>query len=187
MPNGSAIICPMAVTQLALLRGINVGGKNILPMRDLAGIFEDAGCANVRTFIQSGNVIFTASASVSTGLPGLVASRIEKRFGYRTPVVLRTAAQLRDVISNNPFPRAEETLHVMFLADRPNAANIATLDPDRSPPDTFIVRAREIYLQLPNGAGKSKLTNLWFDSKLSTVSTMRNWRTATKLLAMMEE
>jgi len=175
------------VSQLALLRGINVGGKNKLPMRDLAGMFEEAGCENVRTFIQSGNVIFTASSSVSKRLAGVIASGIEGRFGYRAPVILRTAQQLREVISDNPFPHAEDTLHVMFLAEFPSPAKIAALDPDRSSPDAFIVRGQEIYLHLPNGMADSKLTSAWFDSKLSTVSTGRNWRTVTKLLAMLEE
>jgi uncharacterized protein (DUF1697 family) len=175
----------MPDSQLALLRGINVRGKNKLPMRDLAGIFETAGCKNVRTFIQSGNVIFTASASVWKRLAGAVASGIEEQFGYRVPVILRTAQQLGDVVSNNPFPREEDTLHVMFLADRPSPAKIAALDPNRSSPDAFIVRGQEIYLQLPNRVAASKLTNAWFDSKLGTVSTLRNWRTVTKLLAMM--
>lgn len=176
----------MPSAQLALLRGINVGGKNILPMRDLAVMFEEAGCENVRTFIQSGNVIFNSASSVSRRLAGVVASRIEERFGYKAPVVLRTAQQLREVVSNNPFPHAEDILHVMFLADLPDAAKSAALDPNRSSPDRFIVRGRDIYLHLPNGAAKTKLSNAWFDSKLSTVSTLRNWRTVTKLLAMMD-
>jgi uncharacterized protein (DUF1697 family) len=172
-------------SRLALLRGINVGGKNMLPMRDLAAMFEDAGCGNVRTFIQSGNVIFGASASVSKGLAGVIASKIEERFGYNVPVILRTAQQLREVVAHNPFPGAEDILHVMFLADRPSPDKIATLDPNRSAPDAFIVHGKEIYLQLPNMVAASKLTNAWFDSKLDTVSTLRNWRTVTKLLAMM--
>jgi uncharacterized protein (DUF1697 family) len=177
----------MAGSQLALLRGINVGGKNKLPMRDLAGMFEEAGCEKVRTFIQSGNVVFSATASVSKDLAGIVTSRIEERFGYKAPLILRTAQQLRSVIAGNPFSQAEDILHVMFLADRPDQTKIAALDPDRSAPDRFIVNGQEIYLHLPNGVGKSKLTNAWFDSKLGTVSTARNWRTVTKLLEMMDE
>jgi uncharacterized protein (DUF1697 family) len=180
----SGIISRMADTQLALLRGINVGGKNKLPMRDLAAMFEEAGCENVRTFIQSGNVIFTATSNVSKRLAGVVTLKIADRFGHQVPVILRTAQQLRDVISNNPFPQAED-LHVMFLADRPSPAKIASLDPDRSPPDVFLVRGQEIYLHLLNGAARTKLTNAWFDSKLGTVSTGRNWRTVNKLLDLM--
>jgi uncharacterized protein (DUF1697 family) len=177
----------MPNSQVALLRGINVGGKNKLPMRELAGLFEDAGCANVRTFIQSGNVIFTATPKVSASLAAAITAGITERYGYRVPVILRTAQELREVVSDNPFPGAEEILHVMFLADRPSPAKIAALDPNRSAPDTFIVRGQEIYLHLLNGVADSKLTNAWFDSKLGTVSTSRNWRTVTKLLAMMED
>jgi uncharacterized protein (DUF1697 family) len=172
-------------SHLALLRGINVGGKNKLPMKDLAGMFEDAGCTNVHTFIQSGNVTFTATSSVSKGLGDVVASKIAEQFGYKVRVILRTAQQLRQVVSNNPFPQGEENLHVMFLADRPTPTKIAALDPNRSAPDAFIVRGGEIYLHLPNGVADSKLTNAWFDSKLGTVSTGRNWRTVTKLLEIM--
>jgi uncharacterized protein (DUF1697 family) len=172
----------MPDSRLALLRGINVGGKNKLPMRELAAMFEGAGCGNVRTFIQSGNVIFTAGAKVSASLGAVIASKIEEQFGHRVPVILRTAQQLREVVSNNPFPDSPDNLHVMFLADRPSAAKISALDPNRSAPDEFIVRGGEIYLHLPNGAADTKLTNAWFDSKLGTVSTGRNWRTVTKLL-----
>src|SRR5271155_5171180 len=110
----------MSVTYLALLRGINVGGKNKLSMKDLIAIFIGAGCEDVRTYIQSGNVIFRASPGVSARLPGQITTQIAQSFGYRTPVILRTAEQLRDVISSNPFLKAgaaEEMLHVMFLAD----------------------------------------------------------------------
>jgi uncharacterized protein (DUF1697 family) len=169
---------------VALLRGVNVGGKNMLPMKDLTCLFEDAGCAGVRTYIQSGNVIFSGSQAKAEKLPGRIAKAIEDRFGYRTPVVLRRAEELGETIRNNPFLHAgaaENFLHVMFLASEPDPGAIAALDPDRSPPDAFVVRGREIYLQCPNGAGSTKLTNAWFDSRLSTISTGRNWRTVLKL------
>jgi uncharacterized protein (DUF1697 family) len=178
----------MSNTYLALLRGINVGGKNKLPMKDLIDIFVEAECTNVRTFIQSGNVIFTTSPGVAARLPERITAQIAKRFGLRTPMLLRTTQQLKDVISNNPFLQegaAEETLHVLFLADLPTPVRVKSLDPDRSPPDTFIVRGREVYLRLPNGVAPSKLTNNYFDSKLATTSTGRNWRTMTKLLELM--
>jgi uncharacterized protein (DUF1697 family) len=178
----------MPLTYLALLRGINVGGKNRLPMKDLIEMFVEAGCDNVRTYIQSGNVVFDSDPALSAPLPGLIAAGIADRFGYRTPVILRTAEQLGQVVSGNPFLKAgapEETLHVMFLADLPGPDRVAALDPDRSPPDAFDVRGGEVYLKLPNGVADSKLTNAYFDSKLGTTSTGRNWRTVTKLLDLM--
>jgi uncharacterized protein (DUF1697 family) len=173
---------------LALLRGVNVGGKNKLPMKALAEMFVAAGCHNVRTYIQSGNVLFAADPSIATKLPARIASRIEADFGYRTPVVLRTADQLATIVANNPFRVSEATLdslHVLFLADPPGPSRVASLDPNRSPPDAFIFRGQEVFLHCPNGVARTKLTNAYFDSKLATISTGRNWRTVTKLLVLM--
>jgi uncharacterized protein (DUF1697 family) len=176
------------MTHLALLRGINVGGKNVLPMKDLAQMFSDAGCASVRTYIQSGNVIFETPGAAPK-IVDLVKAKIEKRFGYRVPMVLRTSPQLLKTIRANPFLKAgadEKMLHVYFLADSPNARAIAALDLARSVPDAFHVLGREIYLHMPNGMARTKLTNAYFDSKLSTTSTARNWATVLKLSEMME-
>ena len=179
----------MPEKQVALLRGINVGGKNKLPMRDLIALFVEAGCTDVQNFIQSGNVIFRAAPRLSAQLPGLITAQIAKQFGYRTPVLLRTAEQFRATIAKNPFLVAgadENALYVMFLADEPSSAGVASLDPERSPPDVYQVQGREIYLNLLNGAAKTKLTNDYFDRKLATTSTARNWRTVNKLLELME-
>lgn len=178
----------MAKTYVALLRGVNLAGKNRLPMKDLAEMFKEAGCSNVETYIQSGNVVFTASSKLAAGIPALIAAEIAKRFGYRTPVVLRSVEQLREVVQGNPFLKAgaaEDTLHVSFLADFPNHRGVKELDPNRCPPDAFCVLRREVYLQLPNGAGRTKLNANYFDSKLGTIGTQRNWRTVVKLLELM--
>jgi uncharacterized protein (DUF1697 family) len=174
-------------THVALLRGINVGGKNRLPMADLNKICAAAGCEDVRTYIQSGNVLFNADAGCAKRMPKLVESAINKRFGFSSPVIVRTAADMTRITKANPFPHADENaLYVGFLADKPTARRIAELDPDRSPGDEFRVIGREIYLNLAaNGASRTKLTTAYFDSKLQTVSTFRNWRTTVALLAMM--
>lgn len=172
---------------VGLLRGINVGGKNKLPMKDLAAIFTDVGCEAVRTYIQSGNVLYQAEPSLALRLPELVAEAIAQRFELRVPLLTRTRDEIRDIVRRNPFPRAgadPATLHVVFLAEPPVAGRLQTLDPGRSPPDAFAVRGREIYLRLPNGAGRTRLTNDYFGSKLGTVSTLRNWRTVLKLLEL---
>jgi uncharacterized protein (DUF1697 family) len=173
---------------VALLRGINVGGKNMLPMKELAGIFAMTGCTDVVTYIQSGNVVFCAEDKVAGGLAGAITKQVEKRFGLRVPVVLRSIVEMHAVIRGNPFLKAgaaEEMLHVLFLADRPGADLVAGLDAARSAPDEFAVVGRDIYMKLVTGAAKTKLTNAYFDSKLKTVSTMRNWRTVLKLAEMM--
>ncbi len=174
---------------VALLRGINVGGKNLLPMKELTAIFAKAECTEVRTYIQSGNVLFNAPAALVKKLPDVISERIRERFGYSVPVILRTIQEMGKVISENPFLEigdSEKMLHVYFLGDKPAASAIQSLDPDRSPPDTFQVRNREIYLRCPNGMGRSKLTNAYFDAKLSTISTARNWATVVKLFEMMQ-
>jgi uncharacterized protein (DUF1697 family) len=178
----------MPATYLALLRGINVGGKNKLSMKDLVGIFAESGCENPRSYIQSGNVVFDASPGVASGVAGRIAARIADRFGYRTPVVLRTVDEMAAVLANNPYLNAgiaEEELHVYFLEGRPDPHRALQLDPDRSPPDRFEVHGSEIYLRLLNGMARTKLTNAYFDSKLVTTSTARNWRTITKLHELM--
>jgi uncharacterized protein (DUF1697 family) len=177
------------IANVALLRGINVGGKNKLPMSALSEMFVEAGCKDVRTYIQSGNVIFRSPAKASAGIARKVTAAITERFGYSTPVILRTVDQLREVTLHNPYLQAganPEALFVMFLAGQPASAGVAALDPNRSSPDLFHVRGQEIYLHILNGVANSKLTNAYFDSKLATVSTSRNWRTVNKLLELME-
>ena len=174
-------------THVALLRGINVGGKNKLPMKDLVAIFVAAGCADAQTYIQSGNVVCKAPTKVTKDLPTAIAAAIFKRWGYRIPIVMRTADELDDVCRNNPFVNAgrePDTLHVAFLTDVPEPARVSALDPKRSPPDELFVRGRDIYLLLPNGVALSKLTNAYFDAALRTTSTLRNWRTVLQLLEM---
>jgi uncharacterized protein (DUF1697 family) len=176
------------VKYVALLRGINVGGKNLLPMKDLAQMFSDAGCTGVRTYIQSGNVIFETRSSAPK-IAEAIKTKIEQRFGYRVPMILRTSEQLLKTIRDNPFLKAgadAKWFYVYFLAHAPNATAIATLDPARSAPDAFHVLGQEIYLHLPTGMGQSKLTNAYFDSKLSTTCTARNWATVLKLSEMMQ-
>ena len=180
----------MTTTFVALLRGINVGGKNKLPMKDLVAIFERVGCGRVRSYIQSGNVVFEADAELAVGLAARIEAEIGRRFGLHVPVMLRTARELRAVASKNPLLDAGasvESLHVMFLVDDPGRSRVSALDPERSPPDRFAVRGREIYLSCPNGVGRSKLTNAWFDAKLGTTSTGRNWKTVLTLIEMCGE
>ncbi len=179
---------PAAASHVALLRGINVGGKNRLPMPELAALFEGAGCTAVRTFIQSGNVLFAAPAALARRLPDEIASRIEKRHGLRVPVILRSAAALRQVAASNPFLGAgaePKRLHVAFLSAAPDRESVARLDPARSPPDAFAVKGSEVYLSLPNGVGRTRLTNDYFDRMLSATSTLRNWNTVLELVALL--
>ena len=172
---------------VALLRGVNVGGKNRLAMTDFAQVLGAAGATEVRTYIQSGNAVFSASPGVVKALAQRVEKLIAERFSLRVPVVVRSAGDLAKVVSGNPFLKAgaaPETLHVCFLADAPDRGCVSALDPRRSPGDAFSVCEREVYLHLPNGVARTKLTNAHLDSKLGTTGTLRNWRTVLKLCEM---
>jgi uncharacterized protein (DUF1697 family) len=154
---------------VALLRGINLAAHKRMSMKDLVAVFEKCGCTDVTTYIQSGNVAFTAPAG---GIDAAaIEARIAKRFGFEAPVVLRTAEELFAVIAANPFPRCDQERdrpHVSFLADEPLAEHVA----------------REIYLLFPTGLANNKLTSQYFDSRLKTVGTARNWRTVLALAEM---
>jgi len=177
----------MATAYVALLRGVNVGGKNKLPMRDLAALLAKAGCTDVRTYIQSGNAVFCATPDLAKRIPQVITEAIARKLGFRVPVVLRSDKEIQAVVDGNPFLKSvtdTKALHVGFLADRPDPRRVAALDPKRSPGDSFEVRGREIFFCLPNGFARTKLTNAYFDSTLATFSTFRNWRTVQTLLEM---
>jgi uncharacterized protein (DUF1697 family) len=117
----------------------------------------------------------------------VISEKIAEEFGHSVPVVIRSHDELAAVVAGNVFLHAgaeERIVYVAFLADVPGAEAVAKLEPDRSPPDRFLVTGNHIYLHLLNGAAKTKLTNAWMDSRLSTVSTMRNWATVLKLYEM---
>lgn len=171
-------------TLVALLRGINVGGKNKVPMSELKSLFSSLGFEDVVTYIQSGNVVFR---SAKRDVAEAIERQIAETFGIGVTVLLRTPAELRKVTESNPFLKRGadlSKLHVLFLSGRPAATAVSQLDPDRSPPDEFRVRGREIYLQLPNGAGRSKLTIDYFERRLGVAATGRNWNTVLKLLEL---
>ncbi|HEY3239871.1 MAG TPA: DUF1697 domain-containing protein [Acidimicrobiia bacterium] len=173
---------------VALLRGINLGAKNKVPMPALRSVVESLGHEDVRTYIQSGNVLFR---SRSRGVPTIAAAlekSITEEFGFRVAVVVRSQPELRQVTTSNPFLVAgadPSALHVVLLGSSPTKASVGALDPDRSPPDEFAVRHAEVYLHCPNGFGRSKLSLDYFERTLGAPGTIRNWKTVTKLLELM--
>ena len=176
-----------ATKHVALLRGINVGGKNRLRMTDLKSLFLRAGCVGVRTYIQSRNVVFQTAESQVEQVSKYVRAELVRRLGREIPVVLRTGDDLARVVTDNPFLAAtadSRSLHVGFLARIPGGHRVSELEHDRSPPDEFAVRGREIYLRVPNGVAITKLTSAYFDRILGLPSTFRNWRTVRKLAEM---
>ncbi len=172
------------MVHVALLRGVNVGGRNRLPMSVLSGLLADAGALDVRTYIQSGNALFTVAPSRAAAVALALSEGVERELGFRPVVVVRTADELARVAHRHPLggPKVDpRTLHVAFLSARPSRARVAALDPDRSPPDAVLVRGSEAWLRLPNGGGGTRYTNAYLDATLGTTSTVRNWRTVLAL------
>jgi uncharacterized protein (DUF1697 family) len=165
---------------VALLRGINVGGNRKLPMADLKAILTEAGCADVVTYVQSGNAVFTHDAPDAQALE----AAIEKATGWAVPVILRSATELGRVIADNPFDDPDPTkVHVGFLAGQPRegaeAAFAAVVAPFPGNQERFALIGNHLYLHLPEGLGRAKLPpalGVW-----KTPITVRNWRTVTKL------
>ena len=174
-------------TYVALLRGINLGARNKIAMADLRELFAALRCESVSTYVQSGNVVFTSSKTAAQ-LTSAIEKRITADLGLDIAVLLRTKAQIAKVQAGNPFEASEPAaLHVTFLADTPDRGRVRALDPDRSPPDEFRVAGREVYLHCPNGYGRSKLTNAYFEKQLGVAATTRNWRTVTELARLAAE
>jgi uncharacterized protein (DUF1697 family) len=174
-------------TFVALLRGINVGGKTMVSMRELRSLFKSLGHEDVSTYVQSGNVIFRTPSGEREALAAELEQRIASAFEAGPAVLLRTPAELTEIADRNPFLSRETDplkLHVVFLSDAPPGAAAKELDPNRSPPDEFSVSGREIYLHLPNGSGRSKLTIDYFEKRLGVRGTARNWRTLNKLIEL---
>jgi uncharacterized protein (DUF1697 family) len=168
---------------IALLRGINVGGHNKVPMPALRTTCESIGCTDVTTYIQSGNVVLSSRLDPKK-LRAALEAAITEQLGVSPVVVVRTHAQLAEVIGGNPFPRAEPAhLHVAFLSESPAEQQIAALADIDHPPEDLAVRGTEAYFLLPNGIGRAKIPEL-FGRRVKTPATVRNWRTVNKLLQM---
>ena len=176
-------------TFVALLRGINVGGKVMIPMAELRSSLGALGLEDVVTYVQSGNVVFRTSSGDAPDLAVRIEEQVASDFGFGVAVLLRTPSELKAIAAENPFLSGKadpSQLHVMFLDREPGADAAAQLDPARSPPDEFALQGREVYLRLPNGAGRSKLTIDYFEKRLGVRATTRNWRTLSKVVELTE-
>jgi uncharacterized protein (DUF1697 family) len=171
---------------VALLRGVNVGGKK-LAMSDLKSVLADLGCTEVATYVQSGNAVFTSSMKRDQ-LARAIERRLADDLGCSTSVLLRTRAELAKVVKANPFSNAakEPTLvHVTFLASKVTQKQLdSVIDPDVIAPEEVRAGNGVVYLSLPNGMGRSKLGRISWEKRLKLVATTRNWRTVTALLEM---
>jgi uncharacterized protein (DUF1697 family) len=176
---------------IALLRGVNLGGHKKIRMEALRALVESLGARDVSTYINSGNVIFRSEARGLEALRKRIESKIEQSCGFHSDVMLRTAAELREVIARNPFAGRKgiepSKLAVSFLAAEPGAeARRNTLGIECNP-EELRISGRELYIYFPNGQGRSKLTVALVEKTLGISGTIRNWNTVTKLVELAEK
>jgi uncharacterized protein (DUF1697 family) len=157
-------------------------------MTDLKKLYETIGLPNVKTYVQSGNVLFESKQKDGSKLSGLIEAQIMKIFGYKVPVIIRSADDFKRIINNNPFleKRKEETskLYVTFLNNPPLPELLKNLDPTFSKTDELVIDEREIFLFCPGGYGNTKLSNNYFERKLKIAATTRNWNTVNALFSI---
>ncbi len=173
-------------TWIALLRGINVGGKNILPMQDLVLLLLKLGFEGVKTCIQSGNIVFRSSNKKRNEIAQLIATTIESNYEFRIPVLLLSVVEFQQAINENPFPAATDnpkTLHLFFLAEPPDTPDLLKLNDLKLADEEFVLTPRVFYLHAPQGIGRSKLAQR-AEKCLGVPSTGRNWRTVCKIAEM---
>jgi uncharacterized protein (DUF1697 family) len=176
---------------VSMLRGINVGGHKRIKMDLLRASFEALGFEQVKTYIQSGNVVFKTVKSSPAVLSRKMEERILKDFGFPASVISRTAGEFDETIADNPFLKERgidpEKLHVMFLSEAPAPVALKKLVDLIAPPDHCRSFDRGIYFYLPNGVSQSILFKTPVDRMLSVVTTMRNWRTVNALHQMCQD
>jgi uncharacterized protein (DUF1697 family) len=160
----------------ALLRGVNVAG-NSLAMSDLVAVVEGLGGRNVRTYLQSGNVVYTGARAVGDRLAAALADQV----GVRSPVIVRSAAELASTVAAKPFAADGPVVSVTFLATPADPERVAALDPQAYGADRFVVIGAEVFLHTPGGYGRTKLNNTFWERRLATTATTRNWNTVVAL------
>lgn len=171
--------------KIALLRGVNVGGRNKLPMKELRALLEKTGCENVRTYIQSGNIVFSGRA---TG--DVIGAAIEKKFGFRPAVMVMTLAAFKKAAANCPFKAqadaAPKNVHLYFLQKAPPENAVADLNVVKAASEDFALEGRVMYLLTPDGLMSSKIAEKT-DRILKANATARNWNTVRAILALAEQ
>ena len=172
---------------VALLRSVNVAGHGRISMDQLRASFESLGFADVATYIQTGNVVFSTPVRTAGTLVEAIEGRLDEVFGVAPAVILRSAAQIRAVENGSPYAAQgmdPTRHHVTFLAAQPDAVALARFDPPPSGHDELVVDGREVYVHTPDGYGRTKYSGAFLERRLGVLSTTRNWNTVTKLSAM---
>ena len=177
---------------IALLRGINVSGHNKIKMADLKQLFLNLNFQNIRTYIQSGNVLFQSEEKSKSKIKATIFEAIKNKFGYDIKVIVITRDDIKKVFNSNPFLENRTPditkLCVTFLSNNPNADGLDQLEEiANKSEDEFIINGKFVYLHCPSSFAKTKLTNNLFERKLKIDATSRNWKTITKLVELSNE
>lgn len=174
-------------TCIALFRGVNIGGKNILPMKNLVVILENIGCKKVKTYIQSGNAVFQTVKNETTKLAEKISSRVLESHGFKPKVLLLDISELEEAIENNPFETENgKALHFFFLDTLPKQPDLEQLTSVKSTTEEFKLDKKVFYLYAPDGVGRSKLAAK-VEHALGVPVTARNYNTVNKLMAMAKQ
>lgn len=173
---------------ISMLRGINVGGHNLIKMEELRGLYALLKFENPRSYVQSGNVVFGTKEKDLKKVARKIEDAIERKFACRPDVILRTVDEMRDVIARNPFKGDREAakMVVSFLAGDPDKDAGEKIRAIKVGPEELILDGRELYMYYPDGMGKSKVTGAMLDKALKVRGTARNWNSVRKLLEMAE-
>ena len=175
-------------TYIALLRGINVNGQKMISMEKLRALLEDLDLTGVTTYIQSGNVVFQSMPAKHFVLEKKIKGAIQDVFGFSVPVFVKTRDEWQEIISTNPFVGRknidESLIHVTFLSDMPNQSVVDEMLAGEYGDDECVFSGKNVYLYCPNGYGKTKLSNSFFEKKTKLIATTRNWKTILKLLEL---
>jgi uncharacterized protein (DUF1697 family) len=174
---------------IALIRGINVGGQKRVGMADLVQLCQSLGFTNVRTYLQSGNVLFGSPDGDPGRLSAMVGEKMSRELGFPVKVILRTSKEFRRIIASNPLAqegREADKLHVTFLSDFSPEVVRESMMKGNDGPDRYVIAGREVYLYCPDGYGRTKFSNTFFEKKLGVAATTRNWKTVNALAEMAE-
>lgn len=179
------------ITHLALLRGINVSGHNMIKMEALKTVLEAAGFQNVQTYIQSGNVFVDTDETNAAAVGFKIKQELFKNFGHEVPVVVITKSDLDSCIDNNPFLKEKEVdtkkLYVAFVSTTLKDTSINDLKISQFKPDEARIDGNKIFIKYAVGAGKTRFDQKYIEKKLNVVATIRNWNTVTQLLQLYTE
>jgi uncharacterized protein (DUF1697 family) len=176
---------------ISMLRGVNVAGRNQIKMETLRALYESLGLEDPRTHVQSGNVVFRTKERNLSALAKRIEDAIERSFGFRPAVIVRTTSELRGAIARSPFARRRgidpSKLLVTFLASAPTAEARDQVLKIKADPEELFIDGREVYIYFPNGLARPKLAWSTIAKMLGTSGTARNWNSVTKLLEIAEQ